>query len=817
MFFREQRPRKEGSGWPLLPLRDVVVFPHTPMSLIVGRPRSLAAVHAANQSEGREIFLVTQRHGDRLNPTVEDLRDFGTLATIEQVLHLPDGNTKILVEGKRRARTVRHLDTEAFFEVELEIFEPAAEHPMEVHALARTVKTTFERYVKLNRAVPPEMLLQVNALEDPDRLADVLVSALQFKLAERQDLLELVNAGERLERIYKSLLTEIEFLQVERKLKTRVKRERESNQRDQWLNEQMKAIQKELGDKEGRSDLEELAAQLAAKAMPTQVKERAEKELRKLGQMNAMSAEATVVRNYLDWVLALPWTLEPTEAGAEPDAGTAKAAAVLDEDHFGLRPVKERILEYLAVSSLVDRMRGPILCLVGPPGVGKTSLARSIARATERPFVKIALGGVRDEAEIRGHRRTYIGAMPGKLLHGMKRAARLDTVMLLDEIDKMSADFRGDPASALLEVLDHEQNAEFSDHYLDIDYDLSHVMFICTANSLQGIPIPLRDRLEIMEISGYTEREKTAIARRYLIPRQLTLNGITQANMTISSAALLLLVREYTKESGVRGLERQLARVCRKVARRVVERGAESHVKVVTANLDRLLGPPRFRFGQRESEDQVGLVKGLAVSPWGGELLNIEAATVPGSGKLILTGRLGDWLKESATAALTYVRSRAEALGLEPDFHEKVDLHVHYPGNALKTDGPSAGIAMATAMVSALTGIPVRSDTAMTGEITLRGRVLPIGGLKEKVLAAHRGEITRILVPEANRRDVEDVPLAVRQATEITTLSHMDRVLKEALSGPQAAEIFGSHAPDPEMDVDSRQAARPGETAVHGD
>ena len=781
----------------LLPLREVVVFPHTPMSLIVGRPKSVAAVNSATQND-REIFLVTQKDGERLKPGADDLHRVGTVATIVQTLHLPDGNTKVLVEGRRRGRIVRFLEQSNFFEVEVELFEPPLEYSVEVKTLVRSVKTTFERFVKLNRAVPPEMLLTVNAIENPERLADTLVPALQFKVHERQDLLATEDVQERLERIYKALLTEIEFLQVEKKLKGRVKRERENTQREHWLNEQMKAIQRELGDKEGRSDLEELAHSLAEKDLPPHARDRAEKELRKLAQMNLMSAEAAVVRNYLDWILALPWTEQ-----SEKPADLSEAAKILNEDHYGLRKVKERILEYLAVSTLVDRMRGPILCLVGPPGVGKTSLAKSVARATSRPFVRISLGGVRDEAEIRGHRRTYIGALPGKILHAMKRAEKIDSVLLLDEVDKMSTDFRGDPASALLEVLDPEQNIAFNDHYLDIDYDLSHVMFICTANLLQNIPFPMQDRLEVIELSGYTEREKLAIAKRYLLPKQLRRNGLTVDHVTVSGAALLQIVRLYTRESGVRELERQLARICRKVARRIVRYGPDTSVKVVTGNLKTLLGVHKYDYGRRESEDQVGLVKGLAVSPWGGELLNIEVATVPGKGKLILTGRLGDWLKESATAAFTYIRSRAEALHLDPDFNETQDFHIHYPGNPLRTDGPSAGIAMATALVSALTGIAVRSDTTMTGEITLRGRVLPIGGIKEKVLAAHRGGISRVLIPEKNSKDIEDIPAVVREVMEIIPVSHMDRVLREALSPKEAAEIFGSYGPDQDIGVDS--------------
>jgi ATP-dependent Lon protease len=825
MLFREAK----SATLPLLPLREVVVFPHTPMSLIVGRPRSLAAVNAAMQRPSREIFLAAQRNGDRANPEPDDIHEYGTIAAIDQLLNLPDGNTKILVDGRRRARILRHVNNPDWFEVEVQEYVPATEVPNEVQALVRTVKAAFERYVKLNRAVPAEMLLQVNALEDPDHLADMLVAPLQFKLVERQELLQVIDPAVRLERIYKALLAEIEFLQVEKKLKSRVKRERESNQREAWLSEQMKAIQKEFGDKEGRSDLEELAQAIAAKDLPDHAQDRAEKELRKLSQMNLMSAEATVVRNYLDWIVGLPWR----EQG-DRHSDLRAAAEILNQDHFGLRTIKERILEYLAVSVLVERMRGPILCLVGPPGVGKTSLARSIARATDRPFVKISLGGVRDEAEIRGHRRTYIGAMPGKLLHAMKRASRVDPVILLDEVDKMSADFRGDPAAALLEVLDPEQNATFSDHYLDLDYDLSRVTFICTANSLQGIPLPLQDRLEIIELSGYTEQEKLGIARKYLLPRQLELHGIGERNLSLSNEAILLGIRRYTKESGVRELERQLARICRKVARRVVLAQSDTpspspssvvpssppkvapHVKVVTGNLHQLLGPPRYALGQRDPDDQIGLVRGLAVSPWGGELLNIEATSVPGKGQLILTGRLGDWLKESASAGFTYLRSRAEALHLDSDFHENCDFHIHYPGNPLKTDGPSAGIAMATAMVSALTGIAVRADTAMTGEITLRGRVLAIGGLKEKVLAAHRAGITRVLIPDENVKDLEEIPPRVRESMELVPVSHMDRVLVEALVGGGSNKIFAPSGSQPEIDVDSDRATRPSGSGVAG-
>lgn len=797
MFFREPREPDTFTRYPLLPLREVVVFPGTPMSLIVGRPRSVAAVRAAHEANDR-IVLVAQRDGQCVEPEAEDLHTVGTLASIVQILHLPDGNTKLVVEGLRRARICEHHFNGSHFDVEVELDYPPETYSGEVTALMRSIKASFERFVKLNRSVPPEMLLSINAIESPDRLADSLVTPLKFKLDERQAFLEQDKIQERLEQIYKALLAEIEFLQVEKKLKTRIKRERDSSQREQWLHDQMRNIQKELGDKGDKSDLEELVERLATKDLPTEVRDRAEKELRRLSQMNMMNAEANVVRNYLDWIINLPWT----ECSPETPSLT-EAVTILNEDHFGLQKIKERIIEYLAVATLVEQMQGPILCLVGPPGVGKTSLARSIARATGRPFVRISLGGVRDEAEIRGHRRTYIGAMPGKVIQALKRAATVDAVVLLDEVDKMANDFRGDPASALLEVLDPEQNMAFNDHFLELDYDLSKVTFVCTANTLQGIPGPMRDRLEVITLSGYTEQEKLAIARKYLVSKQMKLNGIDETNLKISNAGILKIIQLYTKESGVRELERQLATVCRKVARRVVRFGKETSVKVVSSNLKKLLGPEKYDVSTREAEDAIGLVKGLAVSPWGGELLNIEVATVPGKGKLILTGRLGDWLKESATAGFTYVRARSEALHLDPDFNETQDFHVHYPGNALKTDGPSAGIAMATALVSALTGIPVRSDTAMTGEISLRGRVLPIGGLREKVLAAHRGGITRVIIPDKNTKDIEDIPPKVLETVEIIAVSHMDRVLREALSHPESKEIFATYGHDPEFKIQS--------------
>lgn len=745
------------------------------MPLIVGRDRSIAAVQAA-MAEGGEIFLVAQRRGDVSNPETGDLYDVGTIGTIEQSLRLPDGNTKLLVEGRRRARIVRHVQHPEFFSVMLESLEAPVATSSEIEALVRSVKSTVERYVKLNRAAPPDMLMGVNAIEDPSRLADLLVGVVKLTFAERQELLELVDVQARLERVYKALQNEIEFLQVERKLRSRVRRERENTEREVWLDEQVKALQKELGDKDGRDDLDELARQLAQKAMTAEARARAERELSRLAQMNPMSAEATVVRNYLDWLLALPWV-----ETSEQQTDLVAASDALGEDHYGLDEVKERILEHLAVQKLADEVQGPILCLVGPPGVGKTSFARSIARATGRPFARIALGGVRDEAEIRGHRRTYIGAMPGRIVQAMKRAGAMDPLLLLDEVDKMSSDIRGDPSSALLEVLDPEQNEAFSDHYLDMDYDLSKVMFLCTANSLREIPLPLLDRLEVIQLTGYTEQEKAQIAERYLIPKQRRLAGLTDAQFEVDGDGVQHLVRRYTKESGVRSLERQIARLGRKIAKQVVDGGEAAAMPLTSDAIDALLGPPKFDYGTREDDDHIGLVKGLSVSVTGGELLNIEVAAVPGKGKLLLTGRLGEVLKESANAGVTYVRSRAAALGLEADFHETHDFHIHYPGLASGVEGPSAGIAMATAVVSSLTGLAVRSDTAMTGEITLRGRVLRIGGLKEKVLAAHRGGITRVLIPEANRRDLAELPDEVRESLEIIAVDHMDRVLAEAL------------------------------------
>jgi ATP-dependent Lon protease len=770
---------------PMLPLRDLVVFPHMVVPLIVGRPRSRAALAQADDTD-RRVLLVAQRNGHTTTPEAGDIFEIGTISSIHQMLRLPDDNLKVLVEGKQRARILEYLPGKDHFRVRVELLADEDVECEEIAALMRSVKGGFDQYVKLNKGIPPEMLLTVTAIDHPGRLADTLVAHLGFKHNDRQTLLGQVSVRGRLETIFRYLQGEVEILQVEKKIKTRVKKQMERTQKEYYLNEQMHAIQKELGDKdEVRTEMQELAQRIGESKMSDEAKDRSEREFRKLKQMSPMSAEATVLRNYIDWMLSLPW-----DECSDENLELGQASAVLDEDHYGLDDVKERILDHLAVASLVDKIEGPILCLVGPPGVGKTSLARSIARATNRNFVRQALGGVRDEAEIRGHRRTYIGAMPGKIIQSIKKAGSSNPVLLLDEIDKMTMDHRGDPSAALLEVLDPEQNENFQDHYLDVGYDLSKVFFVCTANTLGGIPVALRDRLEIIELAGYTEEEKLGIANRYLLPKQIKKNGLDEQQIAVTKQAAERIIREYTRESGVRNLDRQIAKVCRKVARRVVSESVEEVINVTSENIEDILGTPSFKRNGLEDKDPVGAVKGMAVSPWGGVLLDIEVAVVPGKGKLILTGRLGDWLKESAQAAFSYIRSRQRSLGLDPDFHEKYDFHIHYPGNSLKTDGPSAGIAMATAMVSALTGHPVRRDLAMTGEISLRGRVLPIGGLKEKTMAAHRRGIKQVLLPIDNAKDMPDVPETVRADVEMTPVSHLDEVLSLALRPIDGKVLF---------------------------
>ena len=780
LFRNEKKDDKESVGGPirvpLLPLRDIIVFPHMVVPLFVGRQRSIKALEEATQKQS-PIFLSSQKDAKTNEPTEEDIYKTGTVGTVVQMLKLPDGTVKVLIEGKRRAKIVRFVNSPDFFLVEIEEAPEVVERNTEVEALTREVHTTFENYVKLKKKIPPEMVMSVSSIDDPGRLADTIVAHLGIKIEDRQNLLETFNAAERLEKVLGHMRAEIEILEVERRIRSRVKKQMERSQKEYYLNEQMRAIQKELGEKdEFKNEIQEIEEKLKQKKLSAEAKDKVEKELKKLKMMSPMSAEATVVRNYIDWILSLPWN-ELTDDKLDIN----EAEKVLEEDHYGLEKVKERILEYLAVQSLVGKIKGPILCLVGPPGVGKTSLGRSIARATGRKFVRVSLGGVRDEAEIRGHRRTYIGALPGKIIQSMKKAGSSNPVFLMDEIDKMSTDFRGDPSSALLEVLDPEQNTTFNDHYLDLDYDLSKVMFITTANTLDRIPRPLQDRMEIIRIAGYTELEKLSIAKKYLLEKQKEANGLTPENVAFTDNALLGVIRHYTKEAGVRNLEREIAAICRKVAVEVVKKDRNAHIQVGTKSLHKYLGPERFRYGKAEAEQKIGVATGLAWTELGGELLAIEVTIMPGKGQLTITGKLGDVMQESAQAAMSYVRSRAMELGLERDFYQKIDVHIHVPEGAIPKDGPSAGITMATSLVSALIKVPVYNDLAMTGEITLRGTVLPIGGLKEKVLAAHRAGIKKVLIPADNEKDIEEIPATVLKTVEMIAVSHMDEVLKKAL------------------------------------
>ena len=789
---RDDAPGANVLRVPLLPLRDIIVFPHMVVPLFVGRQKSIKALEEAMNKQ-KFILLAAQREAKTNDPGEEDIYRVGTLGSVVQLLRLPDGTVKVLVEGKKRARVLRYIDQSEYFLVEAEEIEEVCPKTTEIEALTRSINSTFEHYVKLNKKIPPEMIMSVASIDDPARLADTIVAHLGVKLEDKQALLEIENPAERLERVLGNMRSEIEILEVEKRIRTRVKKQMEKTQKEYYLNEQMRAIQKELGEKdEFKNEIQELEDRIKQKKMSAEAKEKAEKELKKLKMMSPMSAEATVVRNYIDWLISLPWN-EFTDDKLD----IAEAEKVLEDDHYGLEKVKQRILEYLAVQSLAGQMKGPILCLVGPPGVGKTSLGKSIARATGRKFVRISLGGVRDEAEIRGHRRTYIGALPGKIVQSMKKAGSGNPVFLLDEVDKMSTDFRGDPSSALLEVLDPEQNSTFNDHYLDVDYDLSKVMFITTANTLEGIPRPLQDRMEIIRIAGYTEVEKQHIASKYLVKKQREANGLSDQNVEISDNALLGVIRHYTKEAGVRNLEREIAAICRKVAVEVVKTDRSARVRVNGKGVSKYLGPPKFRFGKAEEDSRIGMATGLAWTELGGELLATEVTVMPGKGKLIITGRLGDVMQESAQAALSYVRSRAEELGLEKDFYQNVDIHIHVPEGAIPKDGPSAGITMATALVSALTRIPVRHDLAMTGEVTLRGRVLPIGGLKEKVLAAHRGGIKVVLIPGENEKDILDIPANVLKTVELTLVDHMDDVLRRALLLENPNDLFRKKAPPP--------------------
>ncbi len=796
--------KSQGVLVPLLPLRDIIVFPHMVVPLFVGREKSISALEEAMGKE-KDVLLAAQINPKTNDPRDEDIYKVGTLGTIIQLLRLPDGTVKVLIEGKRRARINKFVPNPAYFLVEVEEIIEDREITIEIEALMREIKVAFENYVKLNKRIPPEMLASVATIDDPSRLGDTIVAHLSLKLPDKQKILEIESPGERLERLYGQIQTEIEILQVEKKIRTRVKKQMEKTQKEYYLNEQMQAIQRELGERdEFKGELQELEEKIKNKKMSAEATKKVKKEFKKLKLMSPMSAEATVVRNYIDWILGLPW-YEMTEDKLD----IKEAARILDEDHYGLKQPKERILEYLAVRSLVEKMKGPILCFVGPPGVGKTSLGRSIARAMGRKFVRCSLGGVRDEAEIRGHRRTYIGALPGKIVQSLKKAGSSNPVFLLDEVDKMSMDFRGDPSAALLEVLDPEQNVAFQDHYMDLDYDLSNVMFITTANTLHAIPIPLQDRMEIIRLPGYTELEKLHIAQKYLLKKELEAHGLTRENLEIPEAAIKTVIRRYTKESGVRNLERELAAICRKAAKEIAEKGKERKIRVGSSLLHKYLGVPKFRFGMMEEQDQVGLATGLAWTEVGGELLTTEVTVMPGKGKLIVTGKLGDVMQESAQAAMSYVRSRAEQLGMSRHFYQKYDIHIHVPEGAVPKDGPSAGITMATAITSALLKIPIRKDVAMTGEVTLRGRVLPIGGLKEKTLAAHRGGIKTIIIPKENEKDIEEIPKKIAKDLKIILADHMDDVLKNALVLENPDALFSKKGETPLLSAPEKKGVFP--------
>lgn len=796
----------------VLPLRDVVVYPHMVIPLFVGREKSIRALDSA-MAQNKKVLLVAQKSAETDEPRVQDLHDVGTLGNILQLLRLPDGTIKVLVEGTQRANVVDMSEEGDHFVAQIHLLsEETTVDEREMDVLSRSALNLFEQYIKLNKKVPPEILTSLAGIDDPSRLADTIAAHMSLKLDEKQKVLEINSVSKRLEHLIGQIEGEMDVLQIEKKIRGRVKQQMEKSQREYYLNEQMKAIQKELGDLEDApNEIEELSRKIQKAGMPKEAKKKAQAELTKLKMMSPMSAEATVVRSYIDWLTSVPWK---KRTKVSEDLGAAEK--ILDEDHFGLEEVKERILEYLAVQSRVRKMKGPILCLVGPPGVGKTSLGQSIARATQRKFTRMALGGVRDEAEIRGHRRTYIGSLPGKIVQNLSKVGVRNPLFLLDEIDKMAMDFRGDPASALLEVLDPEQNHTFSDHYLEVDFDLSDVLFVATANSM-NIPGPLLDRMEVIRLSGYTEDEKVNISQNYLIPKQIEANGLANEEINITEAAIRDIVRFYTREAGVRALDREIAKICRKVVKqRLLGKDRTKVTQITPKVLERYLKVRRFRFGLAEENDQVGQVTGLAWTEVGGELLTIESSVVPGKGKTLQTGKLGDVMQESIQAALTVVRSRANSLGLEANFHEKTDLHIHVPEGATPKDGPSAGIGMCTAIVSALTGIPVRADLAMTGEITLRGQVLPIGGLKEKLLAAHRGGIRVVLIPEENQKDLADIPKNIQSKLEIIPVRWIDEVLSMALVHPPKP-LIGDDEPKevPETGITKERRAPAGELQHH--
>ena len=775
--------------YPLLPLRDVVVFPNVVVPLFVGRKKSIKALEYALSHE-KEVFLSAQADAGVDDPTPKDIYSFGTLGAVLQLLKLPDGTVKALIEGRERGKIDNFMDKQGFFMVEISKCEELSVSDLETEALMRSINTSFEEYAKLNTKIGKEIVSAVTAIEDPGRLADTIAGHLAMKVADKQGILETMDPNKRLERLYGELENEVDILRLEQRLRTRVKKQMEKTQKDYYLNEQIRAIQKEMGTKDDfKAELADLEKKIKRKRVSREAHQRIRQEFKKLKMMSPMSAEAAVVRNYIDWIIDLPWFEK-----SRKKFDIAEAEVILNEDHYGLEKPKERILEYLAVQRLTKKMRGPILCLVGPPGVGKTSLAKSVARATGRNYVRLSLGGVRDEAEVRGHRRTYIGAMPGKIIQFLKKAKSNNPVFCLDEVDKMSTDFRGDPSSALLEVLDPEQNVAFNDHYLDLDYDLSDVFFITTANNLHNIPIPLQDRMEIIRLAGYTENEKLNIAKQFLVKKQVEQNGLDPENIAFTDKAILTIIQTYTSEAGVRNLEREISSICRKVAKEVVLNGESTRITIKVQSIQKYLGVPKYHYGRTEEEDIIGLTTGLAWTDVGGELLQTEVTIMPGKGQLSLTGKLGEVMQESAQAALSYVRSKARALKLPDDFYEKIDIHIHVPEGAIPKDGPSAGVTLATSIVSALTRYPVRCSIAMTGEITLRGRVLPIGGLKEKILAAHRGGVTKVLIPMENKKDIAEIPKRILRKVELIPVAHVDEVLKEALILEDGQELFAPEA-----------------------
>jgi len=787
-IFKDDDPRSSRIILPLLPLRDIVVFPYMVAPLFVGRPKSVSALSDA-MNKDKNVFLATQRKAGIDNPAENDISRVGTIGKVLQLLRLPDGTVKALVEGKSRGRIVRFLPESEFFKIEL---EPVVEHSVsdaESTALTRSVFQVFEEYANLNKNISKDLVNNVASIDDPSKLADTVAAHFSFKIEDKQRLLEEASPADRLSLLLKLIQMEMDIFRMDQRIKGRVKEQMEKTQKNYYLNEQMRAIKKEMGaDDDSADDMNELEEKIENKKMSKEANEKAKSEFKKLKLMTPMSAEATVVRNYIDWLISLPWYDK-----SEVETDLMKAEKILDEDHYGLEKPKERIVEYLAVQTLVQKIRGPLLCFVGPPGVGKTSLAKSVARATGRKYVRLSLGGVRDEAEIRGHRRTYIGAMPGKIIQSLKKVGVNNPVFCLDEVDKMSMDFRGDPSAALLEVLDPEQNFSFNDHYLDVDYDLSDILFITTANTLPDIPLPLQDRMEIIRLPGYTEYEKFHIAQGFLVPKQITANGLEGKDIQFTRNGIYTIIQRYTREAGVRNLEREIASICRKIAKEIVKHKDKDSYKVTAKTVQKLLGPPRFRQSQIEEKDQVGLVTGLAWTQVGGELLAVETAIMPGKGNLTVTGKLGDVMQESAQAAVSYVRSRSDTLQIDNKFHKKYDIHIHIPEGAIPKDGPSAGITMCTSIVSALAKHPVHRDLAMTGEITLRGRVLPIGGLKEKILAAHRGGIKKVIIPKENEKDLKDIPKIVLKQIDVVLVEHMDEVLSHSIIVTPGMSLFNKH------------------------